>query len=157
MPISSQDTGSPIKCQTSSRQSRRAIFSDAKLTGANPIDVLIEFPKGASLYAPETLAVICSGPFPPRATSRRRQCLVARDIAALAHQGRGTRRWHLERICRHTAEIFDGRFISATQDAVVVSGRIPDADASRLLPIIGLIDNVARGGSRAATPATAYR
>src|SRR5881275_352552 len=31
---------------------------DAKLTGANPIDVLIEFPKGASLYAPETLQVI---------------------------------------------------------------------------------------------------
>ena len=31
---------------------------DAKLTGANPIDVLIEFPRGASLYAPETLAVI---------------------------------------------------------------------------------------------------
>src|SRR5713226_2137392 len=28
---------------------------DAKLTGANPIDVLIEFPKGASLYAPQTL------------------------------------------------------------------------------------------------------
>jgi len=83
----------------------------------------------------------CSGPFPPRATSRRRQCLVARDIAALAHQGRGTRRWHLERICRHTAEIFDGRFISATQDAVVVSGRIPDADASRLLPIIDSLDN----------------
>ena len=25
---------------------------DAKLTGANPVDVLIEFPKGASLYAP---------------------------------------------------------------------------------------------------------
>src|SRR2546423_3209289 len=31
---------------------------DAKLTGANPIDVLIEFPKGASLYAPETLQAI---------------------------------------------------------------------------------------------------
>src|SRR6476659_1557933 len=31
---------------------------DAKLTGANPIDVLIEFPKGASLYAPETLKTI---------------------------------------------------------------------------------------------------
>src|SRR6202008_1865918 len=28
---------------------------DAKLTGANPIDVLIEFPKGESLYSPETL------------------------------------------------------------------------------------------------------
>src|ERR1700728_3242671 len=31
---------------------------DAKLTGANPIDVLIEFPKGETLYAPETLQTI---------------------------------------------------------------------------------------------------
>src|SRR3982751_3780694 len=31
---------------------------DAKLTGANPIDVLIEFPKGAALYAPDTLKTI---------------------------------------------------------------------------------------------------
>ncbi len=31
---------------------------DAKLTGANPIDVLIEFPRDASLYAPESLEVI---------------------------------------------------------------------------------------------------
>ena len=31
---------------------------DAKLTGANPIDVLIEFPRGASLYAPDSLSVI---------------------------------------------------------------------------------------------------
>src|SRR6202011_2025348 len=33
---------------------------DAKLTGANPIDVLIEFPKGKSLYDPETLATIAA-------------------------------------------------------------------------------------------------
>ncbi len=31
---------------------------DAKLTGANPIDVLIEFPKGQSLYSPDTLETI---------------------------------------------------------------------------------------------------
>src|SRR5450432_3444551 len=31
---------------------------DAKLTGANAIDVLIELPKGASLYAPDTLQTI---------------------------------------------------------------------------------------------------
>ena len=31
---------------------------DAKLTGANPIDVLVEFPKGANLYAPDTLKMI---------------------------------------------------------------------------------------------------
>ena len=33
---------------------------DAKLTGAQPIDVLIEFPKGQSLYSPETLATIAA-------------------------------------------------------------------------------------------------
>ena len=31
---------------------------DAELHGANPIDVLVQFPKGASLYAPQTLATI---------------------------------------------------------------------------------------------------
>ena len=31
---------------------------DAKLTGANPVNVLIQFPKGASLYSPETLQTI---------------------------------------------------------------------------------------------------
>src|SRR5690348_6812723 len=31
---------------------------DAKLTGANPIDILIEFPKGAGLYDAPTLSVI---------------------------------------------------------------------------------------------------
>ena len=33
---------------------------DAKLTGANPIDVLIEFPPGASLYDAQTLDVIAA-------------------------------------------------------------------------------------------------
>src|SRR5206468_4931952 len=33
---------------------------DAKLTGANPIDVLIQFPRGKSLYDPETLATIAA-------------------------------------------------------------------------------------------------
>ncbi len=33
-----------------------------------------------------------------------------------------------------------GRFIAAEQDAVVVSGRIPDIDASKLLPVILQLD-----------------
>src|ERR1700730_14249116 len=33
---------------------------DAKLNGANPIDVLIEFPTGKSLYDPESLATIAA-------------------------------------------------------------------------------------------------
>ena len=59
---------------------------DAKLTGANPIDVLIEFPKGASLYSPETLATIA-------------------DVHALVEKQAGVGNvWSLETLRRWLAE-----------------------------------------------------
>ena len=51
---------------------------DAKLTGANPIDVLIEFPKGAGLYDDQTLVDDRRGAHHRREAGRRRQRLVAR-------------------------------------------------------------------------------
>jgi len=110
---------------------------DAKLTGANPIDVLIEFPKGASLYAPETLKTIA-------------------DVHAIVEQQAGVGNvWSLETLRRWLAEKTGHtdvatlkqyvdilplhlvrRFIDAQENAVVVSGRIPDVDASKLLPVI---------------------
>ncbi len=50
---------------------------DAKLTGANPVDVLIEFPKGQSLYSPETLKTIAEVHAMVEDRGRRRQRLVA--------------------------------------------------------------------------------
>ena len=114
---------------------------DAKLTGANPIDVLIEFPKGASLYAPETLATIA-------------------DVHAIVEKQAGVgnvwslhtlRRWLAEKAGKPDVatlkeyvdilpEHLTRRFISAEQDAVVVSGRIPDVDASQLLPVIHALE-----------------
>ena len=114
---------------------------DAKLTGANPIDVLIEFPKGASLYAPETLGVIA-------------------DVHAVIEKQAGVgnvwsldtlRRWLAEKAGMPTSatlieyvDLLPGhltrRFISAEKDAVVVSGRIPDVDASQLLPVVNEIN-----------------
>jgi predicted RND superfamily exporter protein len=114
---------------------------DAKLTGANPIDVLIEFPKGASLYAPETLQTIA-------------------DVHSIVEAQAGVGNvWSLEtlrRWLREKAGITDvetlmdyvnllpahlvHRFISANQDAVVVSGRIPDVDASALLPVVNRLN-----------------
>ena len=122
-PISSRATASPTRCPTSSRRWRRASRLDAKLTGANPIDVLIEFPKGASLYAPETLATIA-------------------DVHAIVEKQAGVgnvwsvetlRRWLAEKAGKTDVatlkqyvdmlpEHLTRRFISAEQDAVVVSG-----------------------------------
>ena len=113
---------------------------DVKLTGANPIDVLIEFPKGKSLYAPETLAVI------------------AEVHAFLEKQAGVGNVWSLETLRRWLIKAgkpsistlkeyvdllpnyLTRRFISARQDAVIVSGRIPDKDASQLLPIVDALD-----------------
>jgi hypothetical protein len=114
---------------------------DAKLTGANPIDVLIEFPAGASLYAPETLEAIAA---------------VHQIIEAQAGVGNvwsleTLRRWLREKagitdvaILKQYVDILPEhltrRFISAEENAVVVSGRIPDVDASELLPVIDQLD-----------------
>jgi uncharacterized protein len=114
---------------------------DAKLTGANPIDILITFPKGKSLYDPETLKTIA-------------------EVHAIIESQAGVGNvWSLETLRRWLAEKAGKsdvatlkeyvdllpehlvrRFISAEQDAVVVSGRIPDVDASRLLPVIDALD-----------------
>jgi hypothetical protein len=114
---------------------------DVKLTGANPFDVYIQFPKGASLYAPETLAVIA-------------------DVHALLEHQPGVgnvwsletlRRWLAEKLNRSDVETLKEyvdllppyltrRFVSAEQDAVIVSGRVPDSDASQLLPIVDRTD-----------------
>src|SRR6266852_5780737 len=114
---------------------------DAKLTGANPIDVLIEFPKGASLYAPETLQTIA-------------------DVHSMVEKTAGVGNvWSLETLRRWLAEKAGStdvatlkeyvsvipehlvrRFISADQDAVVVSGRVPDLDSSEILPVVEKLD-----------------
>src|SRR5881227_3155632 len=114
---------------------------DAKLTGANPIDVLIEFPKGASLYAPDTLKVIA-------------------DVHSMVEKSAGVGNvWSLETLRRWLAEKAGAtdvatlkeyvsvipehlvrRFISADQDAVVVSGRVPDLDSSEILPVVEKLD-----------------
>jgi uncharacterized protein len=114
---------------------------DAKLTGANPIDVLIEFPSGASLYAPETLAVIAKvhailetqagvGNVWSLETLRRWLIEAGKPGARVLKQYVGMLPEHLTR-----------RFISAGKDAVVVSGRIPDVDASQLLPVVDALDH----------------
>src|SRR6266571_9027698 len=114
---------------------------DAKLTGANPVNVLIQFPKGESLYSPETLQTIA-------------------DVHATVETAAGVGNvWSLETLRRWLAEKAGAtdvttlkeyvsvipehltrRFVSAEKDAVVVSGRIPDIDASQLLPVVEQLD-----------------
>src|SRR5246127_448691 len=114
---------------------------DAKLTGANPVNVLITFPKGQSLYSPETLQTIA-------------------DVHATVEKAAGVGNvWSIETLRRWLAEKAGSsdvatlkeyvnlipehlvrRFIDAEQDAVVVAGRVPDIDSSQLLPVVDKLD-----------------
>src|SRR5712675_24076 len=114
---------------------------DAKLNGANPIDVLIECPKGKSLYDPETLATIAA----VHATVDKQPGIA--NVWSLET----LRRWLAEKAGKSDVatlkqyvdmlpEYLTRRFISAEQDAVLVSGRVPAVDASQLLPVIESLD-----------------
>ena len=125
---------------------------DAKLTGANPLDILIEFPPGASLYDATTLDTLAQVH-----TILEKQAGVGNvwSIETL-------RRWLVEKAGRSDlatlkqyVDILPAyltrRFLSEAQDAVVVSGRIPDKDASDLLPVVATLDR-ALGPVRDAHP-----
>ena len=129
---SSRATGSPSRCPTRNRPCRPAASSTSKLTGANPIDVLVEFPPGQTLYSPETLAVIAAVHKHRREAGGPRQCLVARDAAALAGREGGRRQTSatLKQYVGFLPKYLVHRFVDEKQDAVLVSGRIPDKDAS---------------------------
>ncbi|WP_395697708.1 RND family transporter [Methylocella sp.] len=114
---------------------------DARLAGANPIDVLIVFPPGASLYAPQTLEVIDAvhtaletqpgvGNVWSIDTLRRwlRDKLGDSDVATL--------RKYVGRLPEHLTR----RFVAADGASALVTGRVPDADASRLLPLVEALD-----------------
>jgi uncharacterized protein len=114
---------------------------DAKLTGANPIDVYIKFPPGVSLYAPQTLDTIAE---------------VHRALEDQAGVGNvwseeTLRRWLAQKLGKSDVdtlkEYVDAlpkylvrRFVNEKQDAVIVSGRVPDKDASGLVPIVAQLN-----------------
>ena len=114
---------------------------DAKLTGANPLDILIEFPSGASLYDQATLSAMAEVH-----TILEKQAGVGNvwSIETL-------RRWLAEKAGKSDVATLKQyvdilppylvrRFLSADQNAVIVSGRIPDKDASQLLPVVESLD-----------------
>jgi predicted RND superfamily exporter protein len=114
---------------------------DTKLTGAQPIDVLIQFPKGEPLYSPETLATIADVH-----NIVERQAGVGNVLSLET-----LRRWLAEKAGKSDVAtlkqyidilpaFLTRRFVSADQDAVLVSGRIPDVDANQLLPIVDSLD-----------------
>ncbi|MDR3462188.1 MAG: MMPL family transporter [Beijerinckiaceae bacterium] len=114
---------------------------DQKLTGANPVDILIEIPEGEDLYSPATLATI---------EAVQRTAETEKGIGNVFSL-QTLRDWLAQKLGKtdvKTLRDYAGqlpkplarRYISEDQRAVLVSGRIPDIDASQLLPIVDRLD-----------------
>ncbi|HET6390862.1 efflux RND transporter permease subunit [Hyphomicrobium sp.] len=113
---------------------------DSKLTGANPFHVMIQWKNGASLYDPGTLKVI------------EETHLALEKAAGLGNVWslESLRRWlrengndNVETIQKYVKLLPDHlvrRFIAKEQDAVLVTGRLPDVDASQILPLVHKVD-----------------
>ncbi len=114
---------------------------DQKLTGANPVHVMIEWSDGTPLYSPIPVEVI------------------GKVHAALEREAGLGNVWSLDSLRRWLHEAGDDRietvkkyvgilpehlvrrFISKEENAVLVTGRLPDVDSSRILPVVEKIDH----------------
>ncbi|MEO1709548.1 MAG: MMPL family transporter [Pseudomonadota bacterium] len=124
---------------------------DQKLTGANPVHVMISWTGDRALYSEQTLAIIGD---------------VHRVLERVAGLGNvwsleSLRDW-LEKSGRadpETVGAFVGklpdnlvrRFVAKEENAVLVTGRLPDVDASEILPVVERI-NAALADVRTANP-----
>ena len=124
---------------------------DQKLTGANPFHVMIRWKDGTPLFSDVPLGVV-------EATH-----LALEKAAGLGNV------WSLESLRRWLKENGDAsiptiekyvgllpehlvrRFIAKEGDAVLVTGRLPDIDASQILPLVQKVD-LALDPVRAANP-----
>jgi predicted RND superfamily exporter protein len=113
---------------------------DEKLTGANPLHVMVDWPQGKTLYDPHVLQVIA-------------------DVHSVVEKQSGVGNvWSIETLRRWLAktqedtpdklkeyvsilpDYLTNRFIDEKDNSVVVTGRIPDIDVSDLLPVIEQLD-----------------
>ncbi len=115
---------------------------DAKLTGANPIDVLIKLPPGIDLYSPAALDVI----------AQVHQTLEDQAGVGNVWSPETLRRWLAQKLGKSDIATFKQyveelpeylvrRFVSKDQREIIVSGRVPDRDSARLLPIVDHVDS----------------
>jgi predicted RND superfamily exporter protein len=124
---------------------------DQKLTGANPVHVMIEWKTGASLYDPGVIEVI----------AKAHEILEKQAGLGNVWSLESLRRWlkdagdeRIETVKRYVKvlpEHLVRRFIAKEENAVLVTGRLPDVDSSQILPVVEKVDR-ALDGLRQAHP-----
>ena len=113
---------------------------DQKLTGANPVHIMIEWQGNQSFYDPATINVIAAAHnvLEQRAGLGNVWSLesLRRWLQAAGDDSVETIKKYAEVLPQHLRH----RFLAKDGKAVLVTGRLPDVDASKILPVVDRID-----------------
>lgn len=113
---------------------------DQKLTGANPVHIMIEWTGDQSIYDAATLDVIAAA---HKVLEERAGLGNVWSLESLRRWLRAAGNDDIETIKKY-AEVLPQhlryRFLAKDGKAVLVTGRLPDVDASKILPVVERID-----------------
>ncbi|HEY8248315.1 MAG TPA: MMPL family transporter [Hyphomicrobium sp.] len=124
---------------------------DQKLTGANPVHVMIEWTDGTPLYSPKTLAVIGQVHNALEKEAGLGNVWSVESLRRWLHEAGDDRIETVQKFVGFLPDHLVRRFIAEDQKAVLVTGRLPDVDSSHILPVVEKIDR-SLDGIRAANP-----
>jgi len=124
---------------------------DQKLTGANPVHVMIQFPAGVKLFEGETMAVLAAAHKVLETEAGLGNVWSIDSLRRWLADAGDTRIETVKKYLDILPEHLVQRFLTKERDAVLATGRLPDVDASQILPVVDKLDK-ALEGVRAAYP-----
>ncbi len=113
---------------------------DQKLTGANPVHVMIEWSDGTPLYSPATFEVIGKVHNAIEQEAGLGNVWSIESLRRWLHEAGDDRIETVQKYVGILPEHLVRRFIAQEQNAVLVTGRLPDIDSSQILPVVEKID-----------------
>lgn len=124
---------------------------DEKLTGANPVHVMIRWDGPQGLYDAATLDVIAKAHTTMETAAGLGNVWSLDSLRRWLADAGDTRIETVQRYVKVLPTHLVRRFIAEGEKAVLVTGRLPDVDASEILPVVDRIDK-ALAPLRAANP-----
>ena len=113
---------------------------DKKLTGANPVHVMIEWTDGTPLFSPLPLEVIGEVQNALEIEAGLGNVWSVESLRRWLHAAGDDRIETIQRYVNILPEHLVRRFVAKEQTAVLVTGRLPDIDSSKILPVVEKID-----------------
>jgi len=118
---------------------------DEKLTGASPVHIMIEWKTGEPLFSDKPLEVIAKTHEILEKTAGLGNVWSLESLRRWLKEAGDERIETVKKFVGILPEHLVRRFIAKEENAVLVTGRLPDIDSSRILPVVEKIDHALDG------------